>query len=446
MVGRRYRLERELTRGGMGVVWVATHLVTKRRVAIKLLRAGGHDDTASRARLLREARASCAVDHPSVLPVLDVIDAEGAPALVMELLEGESLRGRLERKGALAASEACAILAPVAAALAAAHAARIVHRDIKPENIFLVASPGREPTVKVLDFGIAKIVATEEATTNLTETGAMLGTPYYMAPEQAFGERDVGPAADAWALGIVLYECLSGARPTQAENLGQVIKRITQDPMMPVEQAVPNVPAELASLVGRLLQRDAAAREVDMANAAKVLAACAEPIAAVPASAAESEVATSPSGDPVRETGEGSPARGRRMAAVATAAVVAAVAIAFARSSTTSAPAGASSALPTASVAAPPSSPPPAPSASTSPAVPASAIPSEVLPTPRASSVVALPLPHASGAAPRAHATAGPDASASNASSATAANPRRVPAPDDGGATGPGHVIITTPF
>jgi len=143
VVGRRYRLERELsTQGGMGVVWTAIHLVTKRRVAIKLLRASGSEDAASRARLLREARASCAVEHPSILPVLDVIDADGAPALVMELLEGESLRERLARAhgSALGVRETSAILAPVAAALAAAHAARIVHRDIKPENIFLVGA------------------------------------------------------------------------------------------------------------------------------------------------------------------------------------------------------------------------------------------------------------------------------------------------------------------
>lgn len=266
VVGRKYRLERELTRGGMGIVWVASHLVTKRNVAIKVLKTTG-TDPAARARLMREARVSCAVDHPSVVPVLDVIEADGAPALVMDLLEGESLRARLDREKKLDAAEACRLLAPVAEALAAAHAANIVHRDVKPENVFLEESQGKR-AVRVLDFGVAKLVATEETTSSLTESGAMLGTPYYMAPEQAFGERDVGPAVDAWALGIVLHECISGERPTQADNLGQVIKRITSAPIPPLE----GISDALAALLARLLERDREKRETDMKKVASSLA------------------------------------------------------------------------------------------------------------------------------------------------------------------------------
>lgn len=282
VLGKRYRLERRLDRGGMGVVWAASHLVTKRGVAIKLLHGAGREDPQARARLLREARASCAVDHPAVVPVLDVIDAGGAPALVMDLLVGESLRARLDRERRLSPADARALLTPVAAALAAAHAAGVVHRDVKPENVFV--TPKEEGVeVRVLDFGVAKMLATDGRATSLTDTGAMLGTPYYMAPEQAFGERDVGPAADAWALGIVLYECLSGARPTQADNLGQVIKLVTQAPIRPIQEVVPEVPDDLAAIVASLLVRDPCAREVDLARVAAALGQSAPPAASLDA-------------------------------------------------------------------------------------------------------------------------------------------------------------------
>jgi eukaryotic-like serine/threonine-protein kinase len=425
VVGRRYRLERMLTQGGMGVVWTATHLVTKRRVAIKLLRAGGHDDAGSRARLLREARASCAVDHPSVLPVLDVLEVDGAPALVMELLEGESLRERLERKGALGVRETCAILAPVAEALGAAHAARIVHRDVKPENIFLVGGDA-QLTVKVLDFGIAKIVATEEPASSLTETGAMLGTPYYMAPEQAFGERDVGPAADAWALGIVVYECLSGARPTQAENLGQVIKRITREPMAPIEESVAGVPPDLASLVGRLLDRDAGAREVDMSRVARILASRAVSVAVeakprrkalVPLALLAGVAGTLALGLAWRGA---SPPRAEMSTPVASASPLAAAASSLVVAS--SAPSGA----PVASVVVLGDT---APRASASVAASASVPGSRALPL--------LPVSRAiAAAAPASGARASPPLDAGRAAVAgDAATP-----------TGPGRVIVTSPF
>ena len=409
----------------MGVVWIATHLVTKRRVAIKLLRAGGHDDAASRARLLREARASCAVDHPSVLPVLDVIDADGAPALVMELLEGESLRERLERGGALASKEACTILAPVAGALAAAHAARIVHRDIKPENIFLVGLVGAEPTVKVLDFGIAKIVATEETTSNLTESGAMLGTPYYMAPEQAFGERDVGPAADAWALGIVLYECLTGTRPTQADNLGQVIKRITRDPIAPIEEQVTGVPPELAVLVGRLLERDVASREIDMKRAAKILATCAARDEREPAASTTSPARSARPASIEKDSADDPPKRWIPGVAIAlgVALVLGLVASAgrwpapVVSSADAGAPATTSASPPTASAASTVTDVSPPPS------------------IPSAAPSVSAPVPSVKAAGP-----------ASTAQPAISAAPVSTPATIDSGSTGPGHVITTTPF
>ena len=270
VIARRYRLERRLDQGGMGVVWAASHLVTKRTVAIKLLHGSGATDKRSRARLMREARASCAIAHPSIVPVEDVVDAGGAPALVMELLQGESLRARLDR-GALEEAEVRVVLAPVASALAAAHAVGIVHRDVKPENIFLVRGKDKNVSVKVLDFGVAKVSSTDAASTALTESGAMLGTPYYMAPEQAFGERNVGPAVDAWALGVVLHECLTGARLFQADNLGQVIKLITQAPIPSLRDKAPTVALDLVELTERLLERDPEGRLRDLATVAASL-------------------------------------------------------------------------------------------------------------------------------------------------------------------------------
>jgi serine/threonine protein kinase len=448
VVGRRYRLERELsTQGGMGVVWTAIHLVTKRRVAIKLLRASGNgsDDAASRARLLREARASCAVDHPSILPVLDVIDADGAPALVMELLEGESLRERLMRAhdSSLGVRETCAILAPVAAALAAAHAARIVHRDIKPENIFLVGAidargaggkaekPGK-PTVKVLDFGIAKIVATEEATTSLTESGAMLGTPYYMAPEQAFGERDVGAATDAWSLGIVLYECLAGVRPTQADNLGQVIKRITVDPMMPIEDVVADVPAELARVIHGLLVRDVAARETDLAAVAATLASLAAGTDDRDDVAASGVIASPAS---LAATARPSPHGRIALAALVLAAGAGALVVGLGRGR--DAPRGdaletsavVASALPSAAVVVPGSSSAVGWALAVGPVTSSAVVASE---TARVSN----------GTAPLRRAVGGDAGASANANANANANAGG----DEGGTTGPGHVIIKTPF
>ena len=414
----------------MGVVWTAIHLVTKRRVAIKLLRAGGHD-AGSRARLLREARASCAVDHPNVLAVLDVIDADGAPALVMDLLEGESLRERLERQGALEVRVTCTLLAPVAGALAAAHAAGIVHRDIKPENIFLVGAPPAEPTVKVLDFGIAKIVATEEPSTNLTESGAMLGTPYYMSPEQAFGERNVGPATDAWALGVVLYECLTGARPTQADNLGQIIKRITQDPIAPVAERVAGVPAPLNALIARLLQRDVAAREVDMASVARTLASCAE--------LATEERAAKATNLPVPATPANRKSRTRlfALAAMGVGAIASAIAWRSASTERPSASPSITTSIPISLVGT--SAPTATPSAIV---VHAPTLGSDDRPT-GAASATSSSTSDASPHLATARSAADLRAPAAPASASAHAN---VPLPDDGGTTGPGRVIIKSPF
>jgi serine/threonine-protein kinase len=258
LVAQRYRLDHLLGSGGMGTVWAATHTVTGKAVALKMLRTR-HDATARR-RVLREARAACAVHHPSVIVIHDVVEAaDGSPVLVMDRLEGESLRARLDREGTLPLAEALRVAQTVLEALEVAHAVAIVHRDLKPENLFLLASG----ELRLLDFGVAKLLASDDAPAAgsgaLTSTGAMVGTPFYMAPEQAFGEAIDG-RADLWAVGIVLYECLSGELPTRGDNLGQVLRILSKGRIPPLGPRAPGVPGAIAAVVDRLLSIDVAGR------------------------------------------------------------------------------------------------------------------------------------------------------------------------------------------
>jgi serine/threonine protein kinase len=266
----RFRLERELGHGGMGTVWAATHTLTGKSLALKFLKASSAGDETARRRFFREARSACAVRHPHVVSVHDVIELDdGAPVMVMDLLEGESLRARLDRENTISLELLRPIVIQVLSALEALHAQGIVHRDLKPDNVFLCSAAGEG--VKLLDFGIAKHVARDEASTEgatdtgaLTGTGAMLGTPFYMAPEQAFGEKDIDARVDLWAIGIVLYECLAGVRPTQGGNLGQILKMITFAPLPSIALRVPELPEPIVRIIDRCLSREKADRPRDV--------------------------------------------------------------------------------------------------------------------------------------------------------------------------------------
>ena len=266
----RFRLERELGHGGMGTVWAATHTLTGKSLALKFLKASSAGDETARRRFFREARSACAVRHPHVVSVHDVIELDdGAPVMVMDLLEGESLRARLDREKTVPLDLLRPIVIQVLSALEALHAQGIVHRDLKPDNIFLCGAAGGG--VKLLDFGIAKHVALDEASADgatetgaLTGTGAMLGTPFYMAPEQAFGEKDIDTRVDLWAMGIVLYECLAGVRPTQGGNLGQILKMITFAPLPSIALRAPELPEPIVWIIDRCLSRDKADRPRDV--------------------------------------------------------------------------------------------------------------------------------------------------------------------------------------
>jgi eukaryotic-like serine/threonine-protein kinase len=276
LVAGRYRLERMLGEGGMGEVWAATHTITRRRVAVKFLKGLAVRGSAMHQRFLREARAVSLVRHPGVVEVLDVFELEGGvPVMVMDLLVGETLGAKLQRDKALPVDQAVALVLAAVEAVEAAHARGIVHRDLKPDNIFLEAGEGGRVVVKVLDFGIAKLTATDgdaAETGALTETGSVLGTPLYMAPEQLYGEGNIDLRADVWSLGVILYECLSGQRPLEGSNVRQLVTRMLREPIVAIEELVPDLASELARLVGRMLAREPEDRPRDLAEVRQLLA------------------------------------------------------------------------------------------------------------------------------------------------------------------------------
>src|SRR5580698_249537 len=275
LIAGRYRLDRMLGEGGMGEVWAATHAITRRRVAMKFVKGSAAMRPEMRHRFLREARASSLVQHPGVVEVLDVFELDGGvPVMVMDLLVGETLGARLARDQVLAAGEAVALLLPAIEAIEAAHRMGIVHRDLKPDNIFLKSGESGRVTVKVLDFGIAKLTATEgdaADTGSITGTGSLVGTPWYMAPEQCYGEKDIDQRADVWALGVILYECLAGQRPVEGSNVGQLVKAMLHDGIVPIEKRVPGLAPELAHLIGWMLSPERKDRPESLAQVREVL-------------------------------------------------------------------------------------------------------------------------------------------------------------------------------
>jgi eukaryotic-like serine/threonine-protein kinase len=271
----RYRLERLIGRGGMGQVWEAVHLITGKRYALKFLAPGSADDTEARHRFIREARAASAVEHDNIINVVDVFEHEGVPVMVMDLLQGRTLRKHLDAAPdqRLTLEETANILLKVVAAVGAAHAAGVVHRDLKPENVFLCSRDGSFDVVKVLDFGIAKVTADarDGVTGALTMTGAVLGTPYYMSPEQAFGERDLDHRADIWAIGVMLYECLAGCRPIEGDNSGQIFKQLVSGALTPLRVLTPHLPSDILALADAMLARVPGDRLHDLRRAFDVL-------------------------------------------------------------------------------------------------------------------------------------------------------------------------------
>jgi eukaryotic-like serine/threonine-protein kinase len=244
----RYILERELGRGGMATVYLALDVKHNRRVALKVL----HPELAGTIgpdRFLHEIKLTASLDHPHILPVLDSGEAAGRLWYTMPYVRGESLRDRLRREVQLSVEAAVGIVRQVASALDYAHREGVVHRDLKPENILL-----SEDQVRVADFGIAKALGSA-GEARLTETGLSLGTPHYMSPEQASGERGLDGRADVYALGCVLYELLAGEPPFSGSTARAILARHAVDPVPAIRTVRPGVPAHLEQTINRALQK-----------------------------------------------------------------------------------------------------------------------------------------------------------------------------------------------
>ncbi|XXX72054.1 serine/threonine-protein kinase [Sorangium sp. So ce134] len=276
-IDRKYKLVRLLGEGGMGSVYEAEHTATQQRVAIKVIgRRRLLPGSEGVQRLRREARATSAIDSEHIVQVLDAgtDDETDTSYIAMERLHGTDLQQRIDAVGPLPPDVALRIGAQALAGLQKAHEARIVHRDIKPANLFLARRPDGSLTVKILDFGIAKILADPLAvphTTGLTNTGSVLGSPLYMSPEQVQSGRDVDHRTDLWSLASALYCALAGHAPyQQVGTLGKLVFTICSTPPLPLHEVAPWVPVEVAAVIHGALALDPAAR---YPSAAAMLAA-----------------------------------------------------------------------------------------------------------------------------------------------------------------------------
>ena len=260
ILGERYRIIRLLGQGGMGWVFLARHVVVGKAVAVKILDSARVTEHEGVTRLFREAQAAAAIGHPSIIDVHDVgLTPTGDPYLVMEYLEGEDLSSLMARQGPLSLAAACGVFDPIVSALNAAHSKGIVHRDLKPANIYLVRREDAPPTVKLIDFGISKFVGAADYA-KLTVTGAVLGTPAYMSPEQARGEEQVDRRTDLYAIGVMLFQMLTGRRPFEGANYNDLIyKIINEQPQLP-KSVLNTLPEEAGALINRAISKDPADR------------------------------------------------------------------------------------------------------------------------------------------------------------------------------------------
>jgi serine/threonine protein kinase len=282
LMAGRYMLERVVGEGGLSVVWAALDLQTGREVALKVVKT---ELPELHGRAAREGILSQMLSHPNVVRVHDVIipAPSAAPVLVMDLLAGEPLDQLLARRRVLSARETLAIMLPLVSAVRAAHARGILHRDLKPSNVFLAReSPESAPVTMLLDFGLAKLLATssEAAMQPLTRSGAVVGTLHYMAPEQLYGSSDVDARADVWAIGAITYECLVGERPVEGKSYGQIVRNMTSGTIRALDPTTHNVPPTLAALVMRMLSHDRDARPSDIGEVHEAFDALARTLSA----------------------------------------------------------------------------------------------------------------------------------------------------------------------
>jgi serine/threonine-protein kinase len=273
VISGKYVVESLLGAGGMGVVVSARHVHLNQSVAIKLLRPGAA--VSSTSRLLREARAAASIRSEHVARVLDVgtLDS-GLPFIVMERLHGCDLSALLEARGRVPYAEAVSLLLQACEAIGEAHALGIVHRDLKPSNLFVTTRADGSPLVKVLDFGISKMqspISFAGADPTLTASGSVLGSPAYMSPEQIRSVKGTDARSDIWAMGVILYELITGRGPFIGETLGDTLVKIASEPAAPLRSIAPEVPEGLANVVAGCLVRDTAARTASIPDLARAL-------------------------------------------------------------------------------------------------------------------------------------------------------------------------------
>lgn len=254
----KYKIERVLGEGGMGVVYEANHNLIGRRLAVKVL----HPDVSSMQdlveRFYNEARTAAAIGHEHIIEITDMGSHDGSPFIVMEFLEGHALTDLMHER-VFSVNEAVAISLQVLDALNACHATGVIHRDLKPDNIHILNKSGRQ-FVKILDFGISKLKTPEVQDMHLTRTGTVLGTPYYMAPEQAAGKKDQDHRIDIYAAGVILYEMLTGALPYTGDNYNALLAAILTEDAPPPRTYNPDIPVELENVILRATAKQPAQR------------------------------------------------------------------------------------------------------------------------------------------------------------------------------------------
>jgi serine/threonine-protein kinase len=309
VVGGKYRVVRRLGGGGVAEVYEAVHRQIGRRLALKVLKREYADNSNVVERLLQEARAASAIGHPGIVQVFDLGRMEtGEPFLAMELLAGEDLADVLRRKGKLPAPQAIGVCLHVLDALAAAHAAGVVHRDLKPENVVLVRGPDGQPWAKVIDFGIAHVAREEAAARRSTDHGVIMGIPYYVSPEQARGIPDIDGRADVYAVGVMLFELITGRLPFDGRSVDAIIHRVLHEPFPRIRNIDPSLPEELE----RVILRATARRREDRYPGAEPFCADLRALSGLPGAAT---VADAPPPSPEEDNDQSSVRRLRDLAA-----------------------------------------------------------------------------------------------------------------------------------
>ncbi|HKO51430.1 MAG TPA: serine/threonine-protein kinase [Polyangiaceae bacterium] len=263
IIDGKYRTIRLIGEGGMGAVYEAENIRIHRKVAIKVLHAGVAETAEAVQRFEREAQAAGRIGSEHIVEVLDLGNLpSGDRYMVMEFMDGDSLGGRIKSKGRLSPAELFPIAHQLLAALDAAHNAGIIHRDLKPDNVYLLRSrSGVADFVKLLDFGISKFnQLSGDSGFSMTRTGAVMGTPYYMAPEQAKGAKDADHRVDLYAAGVILYESVTGEVPFNADTFNELLFKIVLEEPRPVQQLVPQIDLGFAAIINKAMTRDPAAR------------------------------------------------------------------------------------------------------------------------------------------------------------------------------------------